>query len=88
MGLFMLPFAFAIAKGKHEKPSVSLCMCVLWHLFTLASAELLPTNTPPTQTRTYTYIYTQKKEEVWIMLALRDGQAKQTHLETIGGPEC
>lgn len=58
-------------------------MCVSWHLFTLASTDYSP-QTLPQHKHTHTHMYLQSKgKEVWIMLALRDGQANQTHLETI-----
>ncbi len=44
----------------------------------------LPFHITNTHTYTHTHAGTPKEKEVWIMLALRDGRANQTHLETIG----
>lgn len=56
------------------------CMFVLWHLFTLARPDY--PHTPPTQTHTHTpkhlYTWARNKKEVWIMLAHRDREAKQS----------
>lgn len=64
-------------------------MCLSWHLFTHAGADYFPKTHPQrihtcTHTNTYTHTHLDSREkEVWIMLALRDGQANKTHLETI-----
>lgn len=75
-------------KSENHSCSVSMYVCLSWHLFTVATADFFPQNASP-GTITHTYINTHlhshsKRKEVWIMLAISDGQENQTHLETIG----
>lgn len=64
----------------------SVCMCVHCGICLLLPMQITPRkHTPNTNTHTLTHTHTHsKEEEVWVLLALRDGQANQTHLETIG----
>ena len=68
-------------KEKEKKTSMCLLVCrgICLHL----PAQITPHKHTP-NTNTHTIHLDSKGEEVWIMLALRDGQANQIHLETIG----
>lgn len=73
-----------VSFGRLERVKNIMCMCVSWHLFTLARVDYSPPSYPQHKhTDTHTHLHSTEKE-VWIMLALSDGQANQTHLETIG----
>lgn len=61
-----------------------MCLLVYRGICLHLPAQITPHKHTP-KTNTHTTIHLDPKgEEVWIMLALRDGQANQIHLETIG----
>ena len=60
-----------------------LCVCVYRGICLHLPSQITPHKHTP-NTNTHTRTFALKEKEVWIMLALREGQANQTHLETIG----